>query len=235
MLGLSMLAVLFGAVVQRVTGQGFGTVASAFIALLAPERIPAAVLLMGFAITLASARSDHSAIAWRELLPALLGRAAGTAPAVLLLTVLPGPEDLSVIVALVILLGVGLSLSGLRVAISDGSLFAAGALSGFMGALTSVGAPPMGLLYQREEARRMRATLNAFFLLGLTVSLAGVASAGRVGTDDALFAALMLPAAGIGVLAGGRIARRLDGAAIRPAVLALVTLAAFGLIARWAL
>lgn len=76
-LALAALAVLMGAVVQRVTGQGFGTMASAFIALLAPERIPAAVLLLGFAITLASARSDRSSIAWGELLPACLGRAAG--------------------------------------------------------------------------------------------------------------------------------------------------------------
>lgn len=153
----------------------------------------------------------------------------------LLLTVLPGPEELGVIVGLVILLGVGLSLSGARVAINGASLFAAGSLSGFMGGLTSVGAPPMGLLYQREEARRMRATLNAFFLIGLVFSLGGLALAGRIWWEDALFAALMLPPAAAGVFAGSRLAGRFDGGAIRPAVLALVTLAALGLIGRWLL
>ena len=47
-----------------------------------------------------------------------------------------------------ILLGVCLSLSGLRLPPIRGVLVGAGALSGVMGTVASIGGPPMALLYQ---------------------------------------------------------------------------------------
>ena len=64
-----------------------------------------------------------------------------------------------------VLIGIALSLSGLRIAIRPVSLIIAGIAAGLMGTITAVGAPPMAL-YQYEPAKRARAMQNAFFFWG---------------------------------------------------------------------
>ena len=58
---------------------------------------------------------------------------------------------------------VGLTVLGLTFPISTGSLFVAGGVSGVMGTLTGIGAPPMAILYSSVETRRSAATQNAFY------------------------------------------------------------------------
>ena len=53
------------------------------------------------------------------------------------------PEPLAVLFSVSILLAVAMSLLGWRVAASTASLAVAGAASGFMGTITSAGAPPL--------------------------------------------------------------------------------------------
>jgi type III secretory pathway component EscU len=45
-------------------------------------------------------------------------------------------------------------------------LMAAGFASGFMGTITSVGTPPMGLVMQNVEPGRLRATVGMFLVFG---------------------------------------------------------------------
>jgi hypothetical protein len=142
------------------------------------------------------------------------------------------PESFDTLFGFLVLLAVALSLLGLKVGPTPRNLFLAGGLSGFMGTLTSIGAPPMAMVYQHGTGPSMRATLNAFFVAGAAISVAALAWAGRIGWGDVAFAAAMLPAASLGFLLSGWGRRLVDGGYLRAVVLGVSTSSALVLIAR---
>ena len=222
------------AAIHRLGGQGFGTVVAPFAALIAPEHVPATVLLLGVVVTVAGVGLDFREARFREVAPAIVGRLVGTVPAVLLVGALAGSRGLGAAVALMILLAIALSLAGLKAPRTTSTLFGAGALSGFMGTLTSVGAAPMGLIYQDEEARRARGVLNAYFMLGVLFSVAGLALGGLLEARHLALAAALAPLVLVGVWLAGPLARRTERAPIRPLALGLAGFAALLLLARTA-
>jgi uncharacterized membrane protein YfcA len=229
------VAVMAGVLTQRATGGAFGMVVAPLVALIAPQHMPSGVLLLGLVVTLLSTPRDLRAIAVRELTPAVAGRAAGAFLAAMVVALAPDPGAVAVMVALAVLTGVALSLSGLRVAISTPSLIGAGALSGLTGTLTSVGAPPMQMLYQHAAPGHARATLNAFFLIGIALSLGALAAKGQIGHTDFGFALSMAPAAVIGFVLSKPAIRALDGRSLRPLILGLATFASLMILLRQAL
>lgn len=226
------LLVFVASALHRLGGQGFGTIVAPFAALIAPAHTPATVLLLGAMVTLIGAGLEFREIRMRELAPAVAGRVAGTLPAVWLVGVVAGSPLLGLSVALVILLGIALSLAGFRVEKTPATMFAAGGLSGFMGTLTSVGAAPIALIYQNDAAKRARGALNMFFLIGVLVSVLGLAVAGLVRVEHLRFAAMMTPLALIGSWAAGPMARRFGGMKLKPIALGLAGVGALLLIAR---
>lgn len=230
-------ALLFGvtviaALIQRTTGQAFGTILAGFVTLIAPAYVPAAVILLGAPVTLMSVGLDFRAVRFREITPAIAGRLTGAVPAAMLVSVIAGSHLLGVFVGLTILLGVGLSLAGLKVARTPVTLGVAGLASGFFGTLTAVGAAPMSLIYQHEEAKAARATLNFFFLIGVTGSIIALAAEGVIRVTDLYLVAALAPAVLLGVVLSGFTAKRMEGRSLRPAALALTTGAAVLLLAR---
>ncbi len=71
----------------------------------------------------------------------------------------------------IILLAVGLSLTGLKVPVTSASLLGIAAVAGVMGTMAGIHGPPLALLYQRENADKVRAMLAVFFLIGYSLSL----------------------------------------------------------------
>lgn len=233
-LPLAALAALIvlAAALHRLGGQGFGTVVAPFAALLAPAHVPATVLLLGVVVTALGAGFDLKGVRPGEIAWAAAGRLAGTVPAVAVVGAVAGSPLLGPAVAAMILLGVGLSLAGLTLRKTRGTLLAAGVLSGFMGTLTSVGAAPMGLIYQNEAAKAARATLNAFFLLGVLFSVGGLAVSGLVTREHLLLALLLSPLVLLGFRLAGPLARRTEALPLKPAALGLATLGAVLLIVK---
>ena len=230
---MASLAAALGVLTQRATGGAFGMVVAPLVALIAPQALPGGVLLLSFCVTLLSTPRDLGAIVWREMIPASVGRALGALAAAGVVAMAPDPGAVAVLVALAVLVGVGLSLSGLRLAITTPSLVGAGAVSGLTGTLTSVGAPPMALLYQHAPPARTRATLNAFFTLGIAVSLAALALRGQLRASDLAFALSMAPGAALGFALARPAMRRLGGRSIRPLILGLASLASALILLRW--
>lgn len=230
--GFALLGVItiVAAMVQRLSGQGFGTIMAGFVTLVAPTMAPVAILILGLSVTAAGAGLDFKAIRWREIAPAAAGRLLGTIPAVWVVSIIAGSSLLGLSVGLVVLLGVVLSLFGLRAPRNVWTMLTAGGLSGFFATLTSVGAAPMSLIYQDEEAKAARGTLNLFFLLGLIFSLVGLASKGLITTTHGLFALSLAPFVLVGVVLAGRFAKRMEGAPLRPLALFLASFAAIILI-----
>jgi len=76
-----------------------------------------------------------------------------------------------VVLAILILAGVILSVSGWRVSASDPALVVAGAASGVMGTITSSGAAPYAIVMQRVPPAEVRGTMGCVFFAGGLLSL----------------------------------------------------------------
>ncbi|MDJ0993578.1 MAG: TSUP family transporter [Dinoroseobacter sp.] len=231
-LAFAFAAVFAGTLLQRLAGQGFGMLAAPLIALVAPEVLPAALLYLGIAVGVGSVSVDPKALVLKELPPGFAGRALGAVLAAWLAARLSDPEAIAALVAVVVYLGIALSVIGVRVAITPVSLFSAGTVAGVMGTLTAVGAPPMALLYQHETQRRSTAMQNAFFCWGMLVSVAALGWAGLLTQRSLIFALALLPAVPLALWCARPLATRIVKKTIRPWALGLAGLAATMLVIR---
>ncbi len=223
--------VFVAAIVQVGLGMGFGLTAAPLLALFNPELVPVPTLILGLLTALWGAWRERSSIAWSEVGLGVAGRAVGVAAGTVILFNLTDRKSFMLVFGAMIGLATILSLSGRRIAFSPKSVGAMSSLSGLMGTITSVGAPPMALIYQDRPAAIARPTLAAFFAFGCTFSLIGLHVAGWTDRQDILVAVLMLPP----LFAGMFVARLLHGrfdARYRPALLFVSGLAATILIIR---
>ena len=113
---------------------------------------------------------------------------------------------------------------GKPVAFTLANHWALSTLSGLMGTITSVGAPPMAILYQGQRPEKIRPTLNALFFAGCVIGLVSLGLAGRLMMEHLVLSAIILP----GVFAGIWLARyfRTDSAKKLSAVMLIVSGAA---------
>jgi uncharacterized membrane protein YfcA len=205
-IALAILSIVFvAAIVQFGLGMGFGLAAAPLLALLDPQLVPASVLFLGLATASWGAWSERNAIAWNEVWIAAAGRLTGVVAASLVLASISNRSTFSLWFGVMVAVAVLLSVSGWRLAFSRSALLAMGTLSGLMGTITSVGAPPLAIVYQDRSARSARPTLSAFFALGCCLSLLGLYLSGWAGLQDFILATFMVP----GVLAGRFVARRI--------------------------
>lgn len=217
---LTSLIVAIGASLQGAVGFGLGLFAVPLLLLFAPALVPGPILAASIVLTALLAHRDRGGIVWRDLGWGLLGRVGGiVAAAALLATV--SQASLGLWSGVFVLVAVGVSASGLHVAPAPRSLVTAGALSGLLGTAVSIGGPPIALLYQREPGPRLRGTLSAFFLIGVALSLVGLAAAGQFGFVELRQAVYLVPGMLVGFIVSRRAARVLDRGYTRPAILAI--------------
>ena len=131
----------------------------------------------------------------------------------------------------IIALAVIVSVSGITIPFTFKSVGIAGTVSGFTAAITSVGGPPMAVVYQNQKAAYARPTLQTYFALGSFFTLCILAIAGHVTAKHAMLAALLLPALAMGVLIGPRLRPFFDKR-FRPFLLGSAAIAATMLILR---
>ncbi len=225
------LALVAAGAIQGSTGFGFNMLAAPVLAVLDPAFVPAPMLMTALLISLGGALRERREVDVTGLGFALAGRVIASAAAVACLGLI-SPASFDKLFGALVLLAVLLSLAGVRVEPSPRNLFLAGGLSGFMGTLTSIGAPPMAMVYQHAKAAPMRATLNSFFVVGAAISIAALWGASRIEPGDLVLAAAMLPAAGVGFLLSDWGKRLVDGGHVRAVVLTVSTASGLILIGR---
>ncbi len=225
-------AVFAGSLLQRLAGQGFGMIAAPLMALVAPEFLPSVLLFLGAVVGFGATAVDRNAVTRSELPAGFAGRTIGAALAAWIAVSLADPQALAYLVAVIVYLGVGLSLLGVRVPIKAPTLFGAGFIAGVMGTLTAVGAPPMALLYQHEEQRRSAAMQNVFFAWGMVVSITALAVAGLIGLPHLILAATLAPVVLAALWCAQLLAARVAKARIRPYALGFAITAATILLLR---
>ncbi len=198
-IALAAGAVTVGATLQGSIGFGLGLVAAPLLVLIDPRFIPAPLLLASVVLTVLLTHREWRSVQFRDLGWAIGGRMVGIAAAIAAL----------------------LLISGLHLPPTPRTLLGAGMLSGFSGTAVSIGGPPMALVLQRESGARLRGTLSAFFVVGISMSLVGLRIAGRLGRTELLLSLALLPGILLGYLISRHTARLLDRGYTRSAVLAV--------------
>ena len=230
-IAFATLIVFVGSTLQGSIGFGMGLLASPVLILIDERLVPAPILLSTLCLTTFLIWRERHAIDVRGLKWAVLGRIGGTILAGTVLAVLP-TDRMALLFGVLILSGVAMTASGLRLQPIPSVMASAGALSGIMGTIASVGGPPMALIYQHSTGARIRATMSSFFWIGTILSLIALRVVGRFGVDEMRLTAIMLPGLFVGFFASGWTARFVDGGYFRLAVLTVAGLTGLLVIVR---
>ena len=228
----AVVVMAVGAAVQGGVGFGMNVVAAPILIQIDPDLVPGPLLAASLANTLLIAFRDRSGIDRSALSWALLGRLPGAALGAFLLVEVFSEWGLSVFLASVILVGVALSVTPIRLPRGRSIIAVGGFVSGVSGTSTGVGGPPLALTLQHVEPRRLRGTLSVYFLLAASLSLVFLAAWGRFGTTHLLAVAVLVPGQLLGYLVSGRLVRLLDRGYTRPALLVISVAAALSLLIR---
>jgi uncharacterized membrane protein YfcA len=220
-----------GATVQGLVGLGLGLVAAPVTMLLEPALMPDLLLWLAMLFPLVTLTREHDDIDWRGLAWSVSARIPGTALGVFLLTIF-SKHALGVAVALMVLVSVATTVRAVVVPVNRSSLVTAGFASGVTGTATSIGGPPLAILYQHRSPEQIRSTLGVYFVIGAALSLVGLAVGGGLETSTFVLAMAFVPC----LLVGFVITRVLRGLVprerVRVAVLVVCAASAVVLLVR---
>jgi len=222
---VAFAAVLCASVVQTAMGFGFALILAPVLMLINPALVPAPILIIAFAQAVASAWIHRADVQWKRIMMAIIGRLPGTLLAMALMVWL-GPVALNYFVAAGVLFAVVMSIFHFSVEPTERNHFIAGFISGVAGTSSGIAGPPMALLYQHQTGDVVRANLSVYFALGSLISLAGMGSIGYVTVQSWFYAALFIPATGLGFWLGLKVKHLLKASFMRPAILVLCSISA---------
>ncbi len=222
---LALLIVTTGIALQAIIGIGFGLVAAPLLYLLDPAYVPAPILITGFMLSLIIVLQQRQNLPWRRVMPAIIARLPGAWLGAWLLLVIP-QATLSLLFGSAILLAVILSLRSFTLRVSPTSLAISGFISGAIGTATSVGGPPMALIYQHEPRHTARNEIAAFFLIGTPGSIVVLALQGGIDQYSLILSLKMLPGVFLGWALARLMERRLNMSSARTALLTVSSLSA---------
>jgi uncharacterized protein len=236
-----LAATAFGSgLLYAISGFGFAVLAAPlFLLFLDPARAIQLVIIISTALSIVVLRGLLPAIAPWLLLRLALGSFVGLPLGLVAFRyadpILVRAAAGTIIFAFAILMAVSRRRSGqpghgehwTAFAMSPGLDLAAGAVSGFAGALVGQPGPPVliYLLLAGTAARTVRATLLAFFALSYGVTLASHAATIGIPAPTWVAAAILIPFALLGGLAGRPIGDRLGAETFARLAIALLAVA----------
>lgn len=222
---LALLIVTVSIVVQAWVGIGFGLLAAPLLYLIDPAYMPGPVLVLGWMLSLIVVLKQRHSLNWRRVLPAIIARLPGSWCGALLLISI-APWQLSLFFGSALLLAVWLSLRRYSLPLNKVSLTAAGFLSGILGTSTSVGGPPIALLYQHEDRLTARNEIAAFFLVGTPISIIMLWLNGGTELVSVSLILKMVPGVVIGFWLSRHLERVISAQSARPAILFISAISA---------
>lgn len=152
------LALLVGAFVQAAVGFGVKVVSGPVVLIVAPDLMPGALILAGMLLPAVQLAVKSFHVVWRPLGWNMLARAL-TTPVGVWLVLVTAPQQIGLVLGVVILLTVVLSVWSIDIRPTVPNSLVAGALSGISSPSAAAGGPVTALLFQHDSAQRMRSTL----------------------------------------------------------------------------
>ena len=224
-------SVVVGAIVQGSIGFGLNLIVVPVAAVAAPAALPATMIIIALPMTAGSALRERQHIDVSGVLWTTLGRLPGVVVGAWIVASL-GPETLSVLVGGIVALAALMSVLSPEIRLRRRSAAGVGFVAGVMGTASSIGGPPIALLYQHAPGPVVRSTLGAAFLLGTMLSLAALGAAGQVAGWQWLLAIALTPGVALGLYASRFLHGWLDAGWLRPCVLVFATIAGIGVLLR---
>ncbi|WP_306318760.1 MULTISPECIES: sulfite exporter TauE/SafE family protein [unclassified Streptomyces] len=222
-------ALTVAACLQASIGFGMAMLAAPVVAVIDPSLVPGTLIVQATVLSLLVTVADRQHIDLRGTGWALVGRVPGTVAGALLVATLP-QQGLALMLSAVVLLGVVLTCFGWAPRPHRPALVLAGSASGLFGTATSIGGPPMALVWQGRDAPVVRSTMSGFFLVGSVLSIATLASTGSIGTHTLAMSAALAPASVLGYVLSRYVNRFMDARRLRWAAIGVSTLGAVLLI-----
>ena len=218
MLALASLIVFVGAVLQGSIGFGLGTLGVPLLLLIYPPFVPGPTLMLAFFLTIVVFHRERAEVVVSEIGWGVLGRVIGAFLGALVVGYV-AQESLSVIAAGLVFVGLALVLSGVQLPLTNRNVVGVATLSGFMGTTSSIGGPPMALLYSKQTGPKVRGTLSGIFIAGTISALFALWTVGKFGWDQIYLGSLLLPGVALGFLASKYSAPYLDKGFVKPLIL----------------
>lgn len=228
------VAVTVGGIVQGSVGLGLGLVAAPVASLLDPGLMPGVMLWLAAAYPVLTLVREGRSSDWGGLTWAFAGRLPGTVIGVAVVSAVSA-RLLGLIVGAMVLVAVLLTWQVVSLPMRRDVLVGAGVVSGVTGTATSIGGPPLALVYQHVSGARLRATLGTYFFGGALLSLLGLALAGELQASDGLWALGLAPFLVLGFLLADPVRRHVDAGRTRAGVLVVCAASALALVVRSAL
>lgn len=224
--------IFLGSFFATISGFGFALVATPLLSLIMPVKW-AIVFILTLTVVLRSLTMLRvwGQFDWRTVLVTSLGSFIGTVPGSMLLKRI-SVSSLELFLG-VLLLVVTLLMSKqytVKIANKTYGRLGAGILSGFFGACTSVGGPPLALYFLNEHTEKDLMRANMIWIFGLTGFLTLIVNyfVGNIGTvGDWTYLYAMLPGTLIGIWAGEHLVFRLNQELFRRLSLLIVFFGAF--------
>lgn len=227
----SLAVTLVAAFVQGTLGFGYAIVSVPVLALVDPRLAPVPQLLQMLPLTFLIYWREREAADWGGVVWTTLGCFPGTALGLWLLKV-ASQRVLDLLLGALVFAAV-FGLTGERsVPRRPWTEALAGLLSGAASVVSSIGGPPIALLYKGARGPTVRATLSAIFLVGLVITVVGRAVAGEMSSLEVALGLLTTPLVWVGVWLSRFTTHRVEGRPLQVAILAFSALSALALIAR---
>ncbi len=230
-IALAIIVVIAGTVIQSAVGFGLALIAAPVLLLIDRNLVPGPLISAALFQVIWMGWNERHSINFGYLKAALAGRLIGSPPAAYLMgTISAMVFDL--LFASLVLIAVGISLVHTNIRPSSTKVFVATIFSGFMSTISSIGGPPVALVFQNASGSELRGNLAMLFTMGCIVSLIALAAVGRFQLEDLVYSALLILGVIIGVLCSGPFKRLIDRHSARPWLLGLCSLSALTVILR---
>ena len=225
---VALLAVVAGSALQSMSGFGLAVIASPILVIINPNFLPAPILALGCILSLLNCIRYRQQLHFSNIKLALLARIPGSILGILLLALLP-PIFFAIGFSLLIMLSVLLTYRRIDIHHCERNLVIAGFFSGLMGTTTSVGGPPIALVYQNSNLSTLRAELGLFFLIGTLVSLAMLFVSGNINYAQVELTLPLVPALFVGFFLSFYLDKYLGQRYLKP-LIAVISLTSCGII-----
>lgn len=215
---VGIAATTLGALVQGSVGFGLAVVSAPILLMVAPQFIPGSMIFAANVLTLLMLLRERESMVTGEVLISSAARLLTTIPTAYVIAAVD-QQTFSILFGLAVLAIVAVSFSGYVMPLTRVNLAIASGVSGISNTISSIGGPPMALVYQTQTGPHIRATLSAIFFVGSSISMLCLWWVGEFGWRDVGLGLLLLPGIFLGFSLSRFTAAKLDQVTMRPAIL----------------
>lgn len=217
--------VIIGSVIQGSLSMGFALIVSPILIMIDSAFVPGPMMICRLFLSILIIIKERNSVNIKDVKISIIGRIIGTILAAFIILIIT-QEIFGIIFGSFIILAVVFSLIKSKLHPTTPLLLLAGFLSGLMGTISSIGGPPMGLVYQNKEGSILRGTLSGFFLIGSIFSIIILAVIGKIRFYEIQLFLIIIPPLVVGFFLSFLTSKVLDKGFIRYAILIVCSISA---------